>query len=63
MSVQGGKKIRKQKSKLLAFELQTKKKFFFFFCLFRVILKYMEVHRVGVESELQLPAYTTLTAT
>ena len=26
-------------------------------------LRHMEVHRLGVESELQLPAYTTATAT
>ena len=36
---------------------------FFFFCLFRGHLWHMEVPRLGVESELQLPAYATATAT
>ena len=31
--------------------------------LFRAILQHMEVPRLGVESELQLPAYTTATGT
>ena len=32
------------------------------FCFFRAILWHMEVPRLGVESELQQPAYTTATA-
>ena len=35
---------------------------FFSFCLFRPQVWHMEVPRLGVESELQLPAYTTATA-
>ena len=34
----------------------------FFVCLFRATPQCMEVPRLGVESELQLPAYTTATA-
>ena len=37
--------------------------FFFFFCLYRASPQHMEVPRLGVESELQLPAYTAATAT
>ena len=37
--------------------LQINYTFFFFF------LRHMEVHKLGLESELQLPAYTTATAT
>ena len=37
--------------------------FFFFFAFLGVHLQHMEVSRLGVESELQLPAYTTATAT
>ena len=37
--------------------------FSFFFCLFRPHLRHMDVPRLGVKSELQLPAYTTATAT
>ena len=40
--------------------------FCFVFCLFVSLgphLRHMEVPRLGVESELQLPAYTTVTAT
>ena len=37
---------------------------FFCFCVFlELYLRHMEVPRVGVESKLQLPAYTTATAT
>ena len=36
--------------------------FFFSFSLFRAALRHMEVPRLGVESELQLPAYTTAIA-
>ena len=36
--------------------------FFFFFCFFGPHPWYMEVPRLGGESELQLPAYTTATA-
>ena len=36
--------------------------FFFFFYLFRAARKTYEVSRLGVESELQLLAYTTATA-
>ena len=36
--------------------------FFFFFCLFRATLWYTEVPRLGIELELQLQAYTTVTA-
>ena len=35
--------------------------FFFFFCFLGPHLRYMEVLRLGVESELQLPAYATAT--
>ena len=35
--------------------------FFFFFCLLGPHPRHMEVPRVGVKSELQLPAYTTAT--
>ena len=37
--------------------------FFFFFVFLGLHMCHMEVPRVGVESELQLPAYTTATAT
>ena len=37
--------------------------FFFFFLLFELYPWHMEDPRLGVESELQLPAYTTATAT
>ena len=37
--------------------------FFFFFFLLELSPQHMEVPRPGVESELQLPAYTTPTAT
>ena len=37
--------------------------FVFCFFLFRPPLRHMEVPRLGVESELQLPAYATATAT
>ena len=37
--------------------------FFFFFLLFRATPMHMEVPRLGVQSELQLPAYTTVPAT
>ena len=37
--------------------------FFFFFFLFRAAPRNMEVPRPGVESDLQLPAYTTAIAT
>ena len=35
---------------------------FFFFCFLGLHLWYMEVPRLGVKSELQLPAYITATA-
>ena len=37
--------------------------FFLFVCFFRAHLQHMEVPRLGVKSEIQLPAYTTATAT
>ena len=37
--------------------------FFFFFYLFRATPWHMEIPRLGVNLELQLPAYTTATAT
>ena len=37
--------------------------FFFFFCFLGLHPQHMEVARLGVKSELQLPAYTTATAT
>jgi len=37
--------------------------FFFFLAFQGAHLQHMEVPRLGVESELQLPAYTTATAT
>ena len=37
--------------------------FFFFFGILGPQLQHMEVPRLGVESELQMPAYTTATAT
>ena len=36
--------------------------FYFFFVFLRPHLQYTEVPRLGVESELQLPAYATVTA-
>ena len=36
---------------------------FFFFYFLGLYQQHMEVPRLGVESELQLPAYTTATAT
>ena len=36
---------------------------FFLFCFLGLYLQHMEVLRLGVESELQLPAYTTAIAT
>ena len=36
---------------------------FYYFCFLRPHLRHMEVPRLGVESKLQLPAYTTATAT
>ena len=39
------------------------KKFYVFFCRLRLHPRQMEVPRLGVNSELQLPAYTTATAT
>jgi len=37
--------------------------FFFIFLLFRATLQHMDIPKLGVEMELQLPAYTTATAT
>ena len=37
--------------------------FFFFFFYLGLHLQHMEVPRLGVESEIQLPAYTTAIAT
>ena len=37
--------------------------FFFFFCFLGQHLQHMEVPRLGVKLELQLPAFTTTTAT
>ena len=37
--------------------------FFFFFCFLGLHPQHMEIPRLGVKSELQLPAYTTATAT
>ena len=37
--------------------------YFFFFCFLGPQLPHMDVPRLGVESELQLPAYITATAT
>ena len=37
-------------------------KFFFYFLFFRVTTMVNEVSRLGAESELQLPAYTTTIA-
>ena len=37
--------------------------FLFVLCLFRAAQWHLEVPRLGVESELQLPAYTIATAT
>ena len=37
--------------------------FYFIFCFLGLHLRHMEVPRLGVESELQLPGYTTATAT
>ena len=36
---------------------------FFFFFLFKVHFQHMDVPRLGVKSELQLPTYTTATTT
>ena len=35
----------------------------FIFCFLGPRLRHMEIPKLGVESELQLPAYTTTTAT
>ena len=53
------KKVQFQNSELLLFELF----FFFFFCFFGPHPWHMEVPKLGVEWELQPPAYTTVTAT
>ena len=37
--------------------------FFFFFCFLRLHPRHMQASRLGVKSELQLPAYPTATAT
>ena len=37
--------------------------FFFFFCFLGLHPRHMKVPRLGVQSELQLPVYTTATAT
>ena len=37
--------------------------FFFFFCILGLCLRHMEVPRLRVKSEPQLPAYPTATAT
>ena len=37
--------------------------FIFYFCLLGLYAQYMELSRLGVELELQLPAYDTATAT
>ena len=42
---------------------QTIFKIYLFFSFLRLLLWHMEVPRLGAESELQLPAYTTATAT
>ena len=49
--------MQKNMGKFLA--LLTKFIFFFFFFLGLLHLRHMEVPRLGVESELQLPVYTT----
>ena len=36
--------------------------FFFFFCFLGPYLRHVETPRLGVKSELQLPAYATVTA-
>ena len=43
--------------------LETPSSILFFFVFLRPHLLHMEVPRLGVRSELQLPAYTTATAT
>ena len=45
------------------FLFQRGKSNFFFFCFLGPHLRHMEVSRLGVKSELQLPACTTTTAT
>ena len=37
--------------------------YYYYFCFFVLHLQHMEVPRLGVKLELQLPAYTTATAT
>ena len=39
------------------------RKIFFLFCILRLHPQHVEVPRLGVQSELQLPVYTTATAT
>ena len=43
--------------------IQTLYSFIYLFCFLRLHLRHMEVPRLGVELELQLPAYITATAT
>ena len=48
---------------LLLFKFSTFIYFFLFFCFLGLYLQHTEVPSLGVESELQVPAYTTATAT
>ena len=50
-------------SQLLEVTILQKFLFFFLFCFLRLKVQHMEVPRLGVESELQLSAYATATAT
>ena len=63
----GGKnpRVREESSYLDASVIQVEDNmsFFFFFVFLGLHLQQMEVPRLGVESELQLLAYTTATAT
>ena len=44
-------------------KIKRQPQFFFSFAFLGLDLRHMEVPRLGVKSELQLPAYTTATAT
>ena len=52
-----------QQVKDLALPLFLSFFFFFFFVFLGLYLQHMEVPRLGVESELQLPVYTIATGT
>ena len=48
---------------VVGFRVNLTFSFFFFFCFLGPNLPHMEVRKLGVKTELQLPASTTATAT